>query len=139
MSSGTPNAAPIASAFLPQRSWALVPAAVTTATVISLSLGNALQIETDWLNVPWLDKLQHFLAYACLGVLWSFAFRQNGWRGGLRLWGLLFALGVVMEFMQWAFYPNRYFEFGDMLANGVGAAAGVYLFLIAFRTFPPKT
>ena len=121
-----------------RRPWALIPAAVTTAIVISLSLGNALQIETSWLDVPWIDKVQHFLAYACLGVLWSFAFRQNRWSAGLRLWGMLFTLGVSLEIMQWAFYPNRFFEFGDMLANGAGAFAGVYLFLIVLRTFPPK-
>ncbi len=107
--------------------------------MVSLSLGNALQIETDWLDVPWIDKVQHFLAYACLGVLWSFAFRQNGYSAGLRLWGMLFALGAALEVMQWAFYPNRYFEFGDMLANGLGAFAGVFVFLVLLRTFPPKT
>lgn len=107
--------------------------------MISLSLGNPLQIDTNWLDLPWFDKVQHFIAYTSLGVVWSFAFRQNGLSAGLRLWGILFALGVALEIMQWAFYPSRYFEFGDMLANGLGAFAGVYLVVVLLRTFPPKT
>lgn len=117
----------------------LVPAAVTTAVVISMSLGNSLQIEPSIFEFPGGDKVGHFLAYACLGVLWSFAFRQNAWRGGLRLWLGLFALGALLEVLQWQFYPERYFEFADMLANGIGAAAGTFSFAVLMRTFPPKT
>ena len=115
--------------------------------MISLSLGNALQLEPELFRFPGADKVHHLLAYGCLGVMWSAGLRYVGegsflgpWaRGGWRLWLALFALGALMEVLQWRFYPGRYFELGDMLANATGAALGVLGFALLLRTFPPKT
>ncbi len=111
--------------------WALVLALLTTLVVIYLSLGNGLQLQSSWLQFAGVDKVQHFAAYAVLGVLWGAAIaRRLHWQ---LLWVALFVLGAVLELCQWAFYPNRYFEFADMLANGVGAGVGCYFF---HRIFP---
>jgi len=34
--------------------------------------------------------------------------------------------GIVMELVQRYFIPNRYFDPGDVIANGVGCFAGVF-------------
>ena len=40
--------------------------------------------------------------------------------------GLLsLAYGIIMEFVQESFIPNRSFDYGDIVADGVGAAGGV--------------
>ena len=102
----------------------------------SASLGNSLQLGADWLAFAQADKLKHFGAYFVLAVLWSYAFRQNRLRPSGWLWLMLFGLGATLEVVQWAYYPARFFEFADMLANGVGAAAGMLAFVAFTRTFP---
>ena len=111
-----------------------MPAAVTTAFVIFASLGNGVQLDADWLAFAQVDKLKHGCAYFTLALLWCYAFRQNRLRAGLWLWLALFGMGAALEVLQWAFYPARYFEFADMLANGVGVAAGMSCFLYLTRT-----
>jgi len=38
-----------------------------------------------------------------------------------------------MEFVQFAFVPGRYYEYGDMLANTLGALLGLSLFIPLLR------
>lgn len=128
------------------RAWALLPPAVTTAIVISLSLGNALQLEPEIFRFSGADKAHHLLAYGCLGVMWTAALRYaspvlggRGWtQGGWPLWSALFAMGTTMEVLQWTCYPGRYFELADMLANAIGSTLGVFGFAWLLRMFPPK-
>jgi len=103
-----------------------------------LSLGNEVQLPQS-LSFNGVDKLQHVAAYGTLGVLWAFAIRQNQLAGRaapswLWLLGSLCLLGAGMEYAQYAFFPNRYFEFADMLANGVGAGIGLLVFNRIFPT-----
>ena len=67
------------------------------------------------------DKTVHFLVYFLMsGVAFSFA-RSHG---ALALIALAtFALSAVLEYGQ-SFFPYRQFDYGDLLANGGGAAAG---------------
>ncbi len=121
---------------LSKRRWAFAIPGTLTAIVIFLSLGNPPQLTPNWFDFDGADKLKHAFAYATLGVVWLWAFRQNptsphpGW---MQLWGALFALGALMEVLQWSFYPNRMFEFADMVANGTGALLGCLAFN---RIFP---
>ena len=38
-----------------------------------------------------------------------------------------FLYGIVMEFVQRYFIPNRSFDLGDVIADGVGSVAGLFL------------
>ncbi len=73
------------------------------------------------------DKLGHALAYAGLTSLswWSLT-RLTGrvptFREGLFIFLFATGYGILMEFVQGAFLPGRFFEFDDMLANAFGAA-----------------
>ena len=105
--------------------------------MISASTGNALQLDASWLAFAQADKLKHFGAYLVLAALWLYAFRQNGTRPTGRVALALFGLGAALEGVQWGFYPARVFEYGDMLANGLGATAGALGFRRLSRTLTP--
>lgn len=115
------------------RRWAPALAIVATAAVVALSLGNQPQLGTDLLNFVGADKVKHAFAYATLGVLWGAWLCVKPHVAPRALWLGLFALGASLEVLQWRFYPERFFEFADMLANGAGAALGL---LIIRRIFP---
>jgi VanZ family protein len=76
------------------------------------------------------DKLAHAFVYGMLVLLLAYGFRRQ--RGELPLFrpaGLFFVLfssgyGALMEWVQWAFIPGRFFELDDMLANALGALLG---------------
>ena len=79
-------------------------------------------------SVPGSDKAHHFVAYAALAFPLSVA------RPRLWLWGLLgfFGFSGMIELVQP--YVNRYGEWADLFANGLGllmgaAAAHVMLYL----------
>lgn len=76
------------------------------------------------------DKLAHAGAYALLAglMLWGAA-RHRGagstrWKHGLAVALFAAAFGALMEWVQFRFFPDRFFEYDDMLANAVGALAG---------------
>ena len=123
-----------ASKLTSRRPWAIFLATALTSVVIFLSLGNGLQLPRGWLDFAGVDKLQHLAAYSALGLVWMYALdtkvQDFSWKW---LLPILFALGVVLEILQWAFYPQRYFEYADMLANGIGAGLGCTIFN---RIFP---
>ena len=65
------------------------------------------------------DLVSHFFGYATLGFLSVGSGLR--WRTGFIV---VFALGVLLEVLQ-SFVGYRYFEIKDIVANGLGAAAGV--------------
>ncbi len=36
--------------------------------------------------------------------------------------------GILMELIQYGFFPNRYFEVQDIIANIIGSLIGLYLY-----------
>lgn len=102
-----------------------LPAWIWLAVVTALSVMPGVPMPK--FNLFSSDKLGHAAAYGVLAWLI--------WRGWKRvrtsalttreLW-IIFALssgyGVLMECVQGAFFPYRFFEFDDMLANAFGAA-----------------
>lgn len=74
------------------------------------------------------DKFLHLLAFGALALSSRLAFdRVAGWR----LWGVLFALAPLLEWLQHVLQPVRQFSGEDMLAN----ALGVLLALLAWLTW----
>jgi len=75
------------------------------------------------------DKLVHAVVYGVLTWLllrgWSHSsLRSAGWRERWAAFLFSTAYGVLMEWVQYAFIPGRFYEFDDMLANAAGAAVG---------------
>jgi hypothetical protein len=88
--------------------------AAGVALVVMLSLLPAKSLPS--LGVP--DKLEHFAAYALLGLLGGFAFPTQ--RTMALLMAFLLTLAVLLELGQW-FVPGRLPEATDAIAGGFGA------------------
>jgi VanZ family protein len=82
-------------------------------------------------EVPISDKLEHFLAYALLGLLLSLR-RHSIYALAATLLASI-AYGSLIELIQP--YLNRHGELGDILANSSGALAGVLTALLLQRRF----
>tara|TARA_R110002073_G_scaffold230034_3_gene390963 strand:+ start:507 stop:881 length:375 start_codon:yes stop_codon:yes gene_type:complete len=98
------------------------------STVLSVSF----QIE----GVTYTDKLSHTFAYFLLISTLLMAFYKNDILQG-SYWLLLMiacsAYGVFLEFVQYSFFPIRYFEWLDALANVSGVLVGGFIFAV-FRS-----
>ncbi len=123
------------------RKWALTLAIFVTLVVVYLSLGNPPQLGPKLFDFAGADKFKHALAYTTLAVLWLNATTVGTPAGGpikRRSWLVptvaLFFLGVLLEVLQWTLFPNRYFEYADMLANGVGVGIGSLIFKRILRS-----
>ncbi|MEI6411227.1 MAG: VanZ family protein [Bacteroidota bacterium] len=115
----------------------LIPAVLWLSVITWLSVIPNLQLPSVKFFAP--DKLGHAGVYGLLSwlLLWGFARAQaaKGAHISARETGGILAFaaayGVLMEFVQYAFIPGRYYEYGDMLANASGAVLG----WLAFRLF----
>ncbi|HWA47606.1 MAG TPA: VanZ family protein [Dongiaceae bacterium] len=76
------------------------------------------------------DKLEHFLAYAALGLV-GVATARSGNRAVLTIVGII-AFGIAIEFLQ-MLAPGRYAELGDGLADAAGAIIGGLLAMALCR------
>ena len=77
------------------------------------------------------DKVVHFAIYAVLAWLLSSGYLRTQGQAAHRYasWAIFLVAscyGVLMEFVQYAFIPGRFYEYGDMLANAAGAAGGAF-------------
>jgi len=101
------------------------PALLWSAIIFILLAMPSSGLESKTLiNVPGLDKLVHFTLFAVYSWLWvRFASRTKPVSGNILLFiilsGCLF--GIAMEFVQLLPFVNRDFEWGDMVADGLGA------------------
>jgi VanZ family protein len=103
-------------AYLPALIWSLVVASLAGATDLPGAPG-----------IPHLDKLAHFGVYAVLGVLLGWGWLRAGRRPG-RGWLLLFALLLgASDEVRHHRMDQRQAEFGDWIADALGAAAGLFI------------
>lgn len=73
---------------------------------------------------PFWDKYLHFLAYFGVALTLAYAtahVRERPFRRVAIVFGGAIAFGVAIELLQ-GVLPYRYFGWGDLLANGLGAA-----------------
>lgn len=76
------------------------------------------------------DKLGHLMAYLVLTLSIAWGLFKNKKLTTRNIWLTLSATatyGIVLEIVQFNFFPNRYFEWWDMLANLVGALIAIGL------------
>jgi VanZ family protein len=86
---------------------------------------------------PFADKGAHLFIYAVLGILFYRAFKTPSVKSATAaVWTVLSSTlyGVSDEIHQ-AFVPLRSAEVGDILADALGSALGVLLFMIVFPAF----
>lgn len=98
------------------------------ALVVFLSLSSS-PVDTG-LRFPYEDKLYHALAYFTL-MLWFAQIYHDRFKR--TLFAVLFImLGVALEYLQ-SFDPNRYSEFGDIVANSTGVLLGLLIAMAGAR------
>ena len=107
----------------------LLPALAWAVLIIYLSTGSAVALpRVTSLLEP--DKIAHAAAYFVQASLLAFGLSRAGYPGRVALWGAVIgsaALGILLEAVQWGFYPNRFFEFPDIIANIIGALGSTLL------------
>jgi len=84
------------------------------------------------------DKAAHFVVYGIYAFLCLKAFELSGMdtnivRFGIVIWCSFY--GFLMETFQYYFFPGRYFEFLDNVANISGVLVGLILFILIKNKF----
>ncbi len=113
--------------FLPALCWLVI------VTYLSVTSGTNL----PKFNLFSADKLAHAAAYAMLAGLLLWGLWKSKKRGATRgellgVFSFATAFGALMEWVQGTFFPHRFFEFDDMLANAAGAFLAVFCYKIRF-------
>ena len=112
---------------------------VATGWTIFLIVGTLLPKEVvsqnNWLDIPHLDKISHFFAYALLVFLWSIALKEKTSKikaARISFYGAIL-LGVLLEILQWQLNLGRYFEILDIIANIIGSIIGLIAYYKIFK------
>jgi len=96
---------------------------ITIASVIPH--GSAATLTVPVISVD-LDKIVHFVGFACLLLLAFAASKHLSFWRGVRVAAYVLIFGVVIEFVQY-YIPYRTFNPLDILANVCGVLFGVLL------------
>lgn len=113
---------------------AFSPALVWLAIIMVLSTKGGVSIPK--FDLMQTDKVAHAAAY-CL-LTWLLLWGVHRWKGQVRavhVWTIVLfaaAFGAGMEYVQFRFFPDRHFEYDDMIANAIGAGLGWLIFARLF-------
>jgi VanZ family protein len=110
--------------FLPAISWVFI-------SFVLLTLPGSAFPKENLFDKIWFDKWIHIAMFGIMTVLFclglskrEFFFKKQ--KKHFLLAGIFCLLyGIAMEFVQKCWIPNRSFDMGDIIADGVGCAAGV--------------
>lgn len=85
---------------------------------------------------PGFDKLVHFTMYFIFSMLFSWALKTElNYSWLFLIIPVTVGWGVFMEFMQLTMHLGRSFDVHDMIANAIGVATGIVLYLILTRRY----
>jgi VanZ family protein len=99
-------------------------------TTILLCLPGSAFPKEHWFDKIWLDKWIHIGLFAFMVFLWCRAFLHGVQKRAVafkRIAFYFFLYGIVMEFIQKYFIPNRSFDIADVIADGIGCITGLFL------------
>jgi VanZ family protein len=108
------------------------PAIIWAAIIFGMSIGPSIQLPETAISP---DKIGHLAAYGILTWLIIKALEKNkklsSKTGNLTVLTVSM-YGIALEIVQWAFFPNRFFEVWDMFANFSGAVLSYLAFTFYF-------
>ncbi len=83
------------------------------------------------------DKLAHLTVYAILVVLTLWGLKKSVKQVPTKWVGWTFCLGILygffIECVQYTFFPGRYFEIFDIIANIIGCLTGILLYKLFIK------
>ena len=118
---------------LVNRFWNYLPAFFCATVIYILSTSGSIQLPES-INSP--DKIGHLIAYSVLSFLIFVGLSKEG---SISKFKILFIIllctlyGVFLEFVQYTFYPNRFFDLWDAAANFIGSVIGFLTFRQLFQ------
>ena len=104
----------------------IIPLTWTLLTIVLLCLPGSTINSIGLSNIPNIDKIVHFILFGTIPLLWGYYFLNRfslaRWKKTVFLFVIgSISLGIVLEFVQYFFIPNRSFDPLDILADSVGA------------------
>ena len=116
-------------------SYIAVPITWTAMTVFLLCLPGSAFPDTGVFETPNLDKVVHVILFGGIVVFWSVYYLSKNFVNGkgrvavIVIVLLTILLGIIMEFIQYNYIPNRSFDEDDILANTITAlCAGAFFY-----------
>lgn len=127
----TPKTKTIASTPLNKAGWRFfLPAIAWAGGILWLSTKGRANLPPLPFDLLKPDKVAHAGAYLLLALLllWGIH-RSSGLSRSGKLWAVSVcgAYGVSMEVLQYCFFPGRYFELYDIIANIIGSFCSLFL------------
>ncbi|MBO9592378.1 MAG: VanZ family protein [Niabella sp.] len=112
-------------------------------TVLLLTLPGSAFPQEDFFSKIYLDKWIHIGMFSILVLIWNFwLMKKRG--GGQKLFSTFLMIsigalvyGIVMEYVQKWYVPNRSFDTGDIIADGAGAAIGLLASVYLYKKIDP--
>lgn len=112
----------------------ILPVAFTLFTIILLCLPGSMVPGTGIFGMPNLDKVVHVILFGTNVLFWGWHFSGRN-PSSTRLRTIVIStaaaiiiLGIVLEYVQLYFIPNRSFDNWDIVADAAGAIlAGTWL------------
>lgn len=101
-------------------------AIVITVVIALLSL---LKLGNQPISFNHLDKIQHAIAYFTLTLFWLLAVGKSQ-KKRLVICVLCILYGIIIEVLQRQLTTYRFFDYADMLANGIGALLAGLIFTV---------
>ena len=115
-------------------SYKFFPLSWTLFTILLLCLPGSMVPGTGLFALKNLDKLVHVMLFAMNVLFWGWHYETSDreWRQlkviFIAATGIMITLGIVMEYVQMYFIPNRSFDGYDIVADIIGSVlAGLWL------------
>jgi hypothetical protein len=110
------------------------PLSFTLFTIILLCIPGSIVPGEGIFGLPNLDKVVHIVLFGMNVLFWGWHFAAEHRPSSRLRWlfiastALIILLGIIMEYVQLYFIPNRSFDGWDIVADAVGAViAGLWL------------
>ncbi|NJK82707.1 MAG: VanZ family protein [Saprospiraceae bacterium] len=97
--------------------------------LVASTVGVGLNLPTTWADLISWDKVAHVFVYMILCFLLIQSFAKGRKRKLVLALALTISIvyGITIEWIQYIFFPNRFFEVFDIFANVVGSVLGAVL------------
>lgn len=119
------------------------PFAWLVFSTILLTLPGEAFPQQNWLSWIWFDKWVHIGMFGIMALLLCRGvYKKNATVEKLKQYFIVSGIlclgyGIVMEFIQKYYVPNRSFDVGDIIADGVGSLLGVLVSLRLYKKNRP--